>query len=345
MIRNKHHILTSLVFMLILGVTFPALAQPDPTDPNLRAWFKADDLVSGGLQQGDHLTEWVDASSYGTIIAPRTTMNAAGPGLGQPVEEAPTLQMVDINGQSVPSVRFDRAGDVVANAGDPSVPGSGSADRLFQTNNLAPEFDPLNIGDGSDLTAFVVFNPDFTTTPALGYEPVIAKRGSSSSVWQLGINNTGGPKGGRLNYVTFDATTEYVSGSAIAEKTWHITALSIVDDPASPADTIDFWHDESMDAAQRMISLGSVPTNTTTNRNATTAEPFSVGAHSQACCGEGESFAGNIAEIIVYSKALDAAELESVEGYLNNKYFVPEPGSFTLLLMAAIGILGLRRKM
>ena len=344
MMRKKHRALTSLVFVLSLGVAFPVLAQPDPSDPDLRAWFKADDLVSAGLQPGDHLTEWVDASSYGTIVAPRTTMNAAGPGLGQPVEEAPTLQMVDINGQSVASVRFDRAGDVVSDAGDPNTSGSGSTDRLFQTNNLDPDFDPLNIGNGSDLTAIVVFSPDFTTTPAFGYEPVIAKRGTTSSVWQLGINNTDGPRGGRLNYVTFDATTEYVSGSSIDEKVWHVSALTVVDDPASPADTIDFWDDASMDAALRMTSLGSVPTDTTSNRNATTAEPFAIGAHSQACCGEGETFAGNIAEIIIYSKSLDAAELASVEGYLNEKYFVPEPGSLTLLLMAAIGLVALRRK-
>ena len=33
-----------------------------------------------------------------------------------------------------------------------------------------------------------------------------------------------------------------------------------------------------------------------------------------------------------------------VDAYFNDKYFVPEPGSFTLLLMAAIGLIGFRRK-
>jgi len=332
----------TLAVVFVAGSAVSALAQPLPSDPGLRAWFKADDLVKGGVAAGSYISQWKDASSYGTILAPRTTMNAGGPGLGKPVEEAPSLQMVEINGRQIPTVRFDRAGDVVGGSGDPAVPGSGAADRLYQTNNLAPAFDPLNIGDGTSLTAIVVFSPDFTTTSALGYEPILAKRGPGSSVWELGINNTAGPAGGRLNYVTYDAQTEYLSGKKIAEKKWHVTALTITDDPASPADAIGFWDNDSMSPTGRMINLGNVPTNTTVNRNATTPEPFGIGAHSQTCCGEGETFAGNIAEVMVFSRVLSGAELEQVESYLGQKYFgVPEPSSAILML---VGMLGLARR-
>ena len=51
---------------------------------------------------------------------------------------------------------------------------------------------------------------------------------------------------------------------------------------------------------------------------------------------------GQIAEVLVYQ---DANMGEAVQSYFNEKYFVPEPGSFTLLVMAAIGLIGLRRKM
>ena len=54
-----------------------------------------------------------------------------------------------------------------------------------------------------------------------------------------------------------------------------------------------------------------------------------------------QDWGGQIAEILVYQ---DAAMGAGVDAYFNDKYFVPEPGSFTLLLMAAIGLIGFRRK-
>ena len=333
---------TILAMCAVALSALSASAQPVASDPDLRAWFKADDLLKSGVAPGSYISQWKDASSYGTILAPRTTMNPGGPGLGKPVEEAPTLVLSDINGRQIPTLRFDRAGDVVGGSGDPAVPGSGAADRLYQTNNLAPNFDPLNIGDGTSLTAIVVFFPDYTTTSALGYQPVLAKRGPSSSVWELGINNTAGPAGGRLNYVTYDAQTEYLSGKKIAEKKWHVSGLTITDDPASPADALGFWDNDSMSTTGRMINLGNVPTGTTVSRNPTTPEPFGIGGHSQTCCGEGETFAGNIAEVIVYSRVLTPTELEGVESYLGQKYFgVPEPSSATLL---GFGLLALARR-
>lgn len=54
-----------------------------------------------------------------------------------------------------------------------------------------------------------------------------------------------------------------------------------------------------------------------------------------------QDWGGQIAEILVYQNDTVGADVQT---YFNDKYFVPEPGSFTLLAMAAIGLIGFRRK-
>ena len=55
----------------------------------------------------------------------------------------------------------------------------------------------------------------------------------------------------------------------------------------------------------------------------------------------GASFylSGSIAEILVYDAALSTSDIQAVEGYLNNKYFVPEPSVLALLVTGMFGIL------
>lgn len=321
--------------VLILLACAPVFADPDPTDPDLRVWMRADDLVAAGLSPGDFISQWVDASSYGTIMEPRTLSNPNGPGAGFPVEEAPTLQLADINGNMVPSVRFDRAGQPersevfgsdtlcpLPNAceGDPNIPGSGAADRLYQTNNLAPNFDPLNIGNGTSLTTFAVFKPDTTSSTTNGFNVIMAKRGTSESVWEMGIRDFTG----HFNNVIYDAITEYRSAHVPIEGIWHISSTKFIDDPLDPMnpnDLVEWWDDESQDPNQRMTDRGVTPQNITQNRNTTVAEPFGIGAHSQDCCGELETFVGNIAELLVYARDLTPTDFEDVQAYLNNKYF------------------------
>jgi hypothetical protein len=70
------------------------------------------------------------------------------------------------------------------------------------------------------------------------------------------------------------------------------------------------------------VVLGDgTPVTTVVNRNASTPEPFGIGAHAQNCCGEGETFAGNIAELIIFAKTLTPTEHAAVASYLSAKYF------------------------
>ena len=144
---------------LITGAVFGA---PDPADSTLVLWLKADDL-DATHNPGDPVNSWVDAGSYGTTFAPDPAWN-----------ESPHYAEVVINPPTVASaVKFDRTGDRTL---------PGGADRLWQTNNLAPSFDPLNMGAGQALTVIAVY-----ANAGSGIfddsMPIIAKRGGGSCVW------------------------------------------------------------------------------------------------------------------------------------------------------------------
>ncbi|BBO33710.1 dockerin type I repeat-containing protein [Lacipirellula parvula] len=328
---------------LALLFTVTAFAQPTPpavlntTDPALRLWLDASTLSTAGYLTGDPVTSWTDKSSYGTIMAPRTTTNPNGPGIGDPVEENPHFELVDIAGKMTPTVRFDRDGPP-SQYGNPAVDGSGSTDRLYQTNNLKTQanpsaFDPLDIGDGSSLTTFLVYKPAVTTSlnsgggPILGTQVVYGKRGTSSSVYMFGINNS--PNNGYNTFVSYDGPVLYQSLTKPTEQVWHVTSMVITDNPgSSDVDTLQFFDAESMTPNQTLTEMGTqrqdgVPNNIINGRNASTPEPFGIGGHSQACCGEGETFGGNIAELIIFSKKLTAQEYADVGAYLSQKYFTP----------------------
>jgi hypothetical protein len=324
-----------LAALLALTTAFAQVTPPavlNPSDPALRLWLDASTLTTAGLIDGDPVSSWVDKSSYGTILAPRTATNPNGPFIGDPVEENPHLQFVEIAGKSVPTVRFDREGPP-SQLGDPNVDGTGSTDRMFQTNNLAPNFDPLDIGDGSSMTTFIVFKPDVTTSlnenggPILGYQVVYGKRGTNSSVYTLGIINY--PGEGSFNFVSYDGPVSYRSIETPTEQVWHVTSQVLTDNPgATDVDTIQFFDADEMSPTQTLTEMGTMrpdgsPNNLINGRNASTPEPFALGGHSQACCGEGETFQGNIAELIIFAKLLTPTEYNDVASYLSQKYFTP----------------------
>lgn len=302
---------------------------------DLRLWLKADSLQ---VPEDGQITQWVDSSSYGTVFAPRTVSTDDGQLGGSPVEEYPHLETVTVNTRTFPTVRFERAGPP-SSGGDPLVDRSGSTDRLWQTTNLTPGADPLAIGDGTSVTSFTVLKPDNTAGGALGFQVVWAKRGNSASLLQLGINAQG-----RFNYVTYDASVSYTASPVQPAGVWNIVEQTIVE--AGANDPIAFASNSTEDPTQPLINL-PVPTNggLIVDRNdginedpAGFVEPFGIGTHAQDCCGEGETFAGNIAEIIIYARELSSAERDQVYAYLTDKYLaVPEPSTSLLALAAATG--------
>ena len=331
--------------ILLSVIATPVFAQPDPSDPDLRLWLRAEDLATAGLSDGDYISplgsgvQWVDQSMYGTVMAPRNEFNPFGPFGGFGVDEAPLFTTADINGNSFPVVRFERAAQPTRTpefGSDPDCttptacqgiegqPGTGSIDRLFQTNNLESQgsFDPLNFGNGTSLTAIAVYFPEVTSPATNGFQPIMSKRGTNSAAWHMGIREFTG----HFTSVQYAGIQEHRSANVPLAQTWHITAMKLIDDPMdlmNVNDVVEWWDDETEDGSLRMSQLNVVPDNITVNRNGPLAadEPFGIGAHAQDCCGELETFFGNIAELIVYARDLDETDFGEVQDYLNNKYF------------------------
>ena len=267
---------------------------PDPTDWTLRLWLRGETLDGNdnGLVEA-----WIDSSSYGTKLAPRKGK-----------DESPSYaeELFPGNPNSMPVVRFDVAGP----------PSPGNQDRLFQVSDTDP-FDPLDIGNGHGLTIIVVYKPFVTETPALGYQTILGKRGLTESVYTFGIHGIDDEFLGQLNFIQYDAITEYRSEDAIYENRWHVSMVQV--DERGLDDTVQFFDDDTEDPEEFMWPI-SIPMNII-NRNNTVPEPFALGGHSQPCCGDGERFAGFIAEVIIYSRKIKEQELEELESYLNTKYF------------------------
>ena len=304
---------------------------------DLRLWLKADSLQ---VAEDAPITQWVDSSSYGTTFAPRTVRWDGT----TPVEESPHLQTVTVNGRTFPTVKFERNGSLPS--GTPGVDRSGNTDRLLQTSNLAPGSDPLAIADGTSMTSFTVFKPNITTSGTLGVQGVWAKRGNDASLMNLGINAAG-----RFNHVSYDTYVGYQTQATSPAGKWNIVEYALTEQ--APFDAVTFRSNSAEDAAASLVNM-PVATNggVIADRNdsinedpAGSLEPFGIGGHAQNCCGEGETFAGNIAEIIIYARDLTAAEKDQVYAYLSDKYLaVPEPASTMAVLTGMGGVVLIRRR-
>jgi hypothetical protein len=58
---------------------------------------------------------------------------------------------------------------------------------------------------------------------------------------------------------------------------------------------------------------------------------------------DSQAMDGKIAEFLIFNKALSDAEYAQVQGYLNNKYFVPEPSAYVLACFGLFGAAWLRK--
>ena len=308
----KTCVLISFVILTVVALAQPVLAVgPEASDPCLVLWLKADDLA-GTLNPGDSVNQWVDNSTWGTIFAPEAGW-----------DEAPIFAEAIIPGNPnpVPVVRFMITGESAASApfGGASTNGvPGSQDKLYQTNNLAPNPDPLNMGSGQPMTLIVLVNPfDASNERNSGSTPVVAKRGTSSCVWELGMEYRGGDLSvSELINVTYAAPVVSYAGEPYQPGgLWSVEALSF-DADNNVSFYIDLTDGDGVNLELTSSSPVGVP-----NRNPTTAEPAGIGGHMQLCCGRNERFAGDIAEIIIYRKELSQAERDDISAYLTAKYF------------------------
>ena len=101
--ERSFSIMLVIMFVAMLGMclTGTVQAQPDPCDPDLRLWLKADDLAGVVIPDGNSVLSWTDASSYGTIFAPRTP------------DEAPTYEQVNIYDTTISTVEFKILGPIL----------------------------------------------------------------------------------------------------------------------------------------------------------------------------------------------------------------------------------------
>lgn len=344
---QQHFLSRVAVLALTATMTIGSAVMAQLPVGDLRVWLKADDLVTAGLNDGDPVDLWTDASSFGTTFEPDLT-----------IESAPKLEVANINGNIVPTVRFTASG-----------PGSDPANtRLRQTSNLDtvnPTNDPTNIADGSDMTLFAVFNPTHTTTPLLNFQTLAGKRGAGGSPWTFGWQDgAGGANQGQFAYVTFAGGLPWRSGNfanPIPENKWHVSAMQITELGAN--DAITFFDDPSEDANQGLVDLGAVDGNnppfgnpvdplTGANgpaRNGPIPEGMLLGGHLQPGPGPGERFDGNLAELIIFANKLSPQDFTQVESYLNQKYFaaIPEPTTSLLALVAVAPLVfgGRRRRL
>jgi hypothetical protein len=304
-----------LNLLLIFTATWESMACAQLPLGELRLWLKADTI---NVAEDGKVTQWVDSSPYATVFAPRTTSEPGGPFGGGSIEEFPHLQTISVNGETFPTVRFERNGSAT---GNPSVDRSGGTDRLYQVNNRTPGSDPLAIADGTSVTTFTVFRPSVTTGGTLGFQAVWAKRGNDASLLQLGITNNG-----YFNYVTYDAVESYTTTNPAAANQLQIVAQTITE--AGANDVLRFFVNDTQQPASPLVENPvAVNGGVIANRNdfinndpVGVAEPFGIGGHAQDCCGEGETFDGNIAEIIIYARALSSTESNQVYSYLASKY-------------------------
>ncbi len=289
------------VILMVLSVCGSLWAQPNPADPTLRLWLKADDLAAT-YSPGEAIAGWQDASSYGAYLAPREGKN-----------EAPNYQEVDIFGNTISAVEF------IADAG---------RDRLFEV--IEPSGNPnepnqvtmTDIGNGVSLTAIVVYYP-ITAGPSMGAQCILGKRGTNSCTYTFQIaGHLSNP--GKLTYVTYGGDVVFLSDKGVNPVRWHISGMTI--EEAGETDILRFYDNDTMAPDARMALTGE---RNVLGRNDSCADPLGIGGHMQACCGEGECFAGYIAEVILYDRVLGSAEMESIQAYLNAKYLpeIPDPAA------------------
>ncbi len=115
-----------------------------------------------------------------------------------------------------------------------------------------------------------------------------------------------------------NANLTFVKGAAIPENT--VTLNALFAEPAAPEPNAEFvmaWFDPSigMQVWRNGTKLGE-----DTSAMAMTPLPASAGGRIGGSPGNAEAFKGDIAEVIVYTAALNGTERQAIEGYLKGHW-------------------------
>lgn len=281
---------------------------PNAGDPDLALWLKADTGVATSACSepnqpgaGPCVDSWTDSSSYANVAA------AAGGPLKTTLETFTTS-----GGRTFPVIRIH---DTDPNSAYLSIPAPGN-----------PFDDSTNIS--GDLSLFVVFNPALNGTEGSGFHNIIAKRGSVGSQYSLYlqhalaldvVNGQNPPLGGALGSVFWNAALGAQIMNTNREcmiDTWHITHLrvDVVDQ------TVEWFDSDTEEYYDALTPIGTEPLDPNIHDILST-DPLGIGNHDQP--GVDEPYVGDIAEIILYNRALSDVEATDIANYLYDKYYQP----------------------
>jgi len=348
--KMRKEVLFVLVSILVLGFALPTYAL-DTTDPSLRLWLDASNTstrsgtdYAGNLVQ--YVDTWADLSSYGSLISHQTIGESAT----DIDNHTPVLVQSSNKGNVFPAVNFRQCGDIVAkNCTDPFGNPFHLSDRLYQQSNLTPGSDPLDIGAGTDLTMYVTMVNFCANRQDFGpYQTMIGKTGPEGSEYRLGNNIKGDPAYGE-HFFFMPYAESGIPG--VPDQQWGLVKMEIDGDTL----TITEWYDPDtrwgvssgpIDVSGRMPDASFSALDPELNAG------FALAFHCQGAGGDAlnpwgngayERFAGQMGDVIMYARDLDATEEADIESYLIGKYNLPEPATLSLLGLGGLALIRRRR--
>ncbi len=143
-----------------------------------------------------------------------------------------------------------------------------------------------------------------------------------------GINGNETPYG--INRPT-GSDQRLTAATAINDDSWHVLAFRLAAGTTG-TEQADIYVDSA--TADVTGSVGSIA-------GATESGALAVGAER---AGGSEYVDADIARILIYDSPLSDVDLAENIEHLTNTYIVPEPGSFMLLCLGALGMIGLIRR-